>query len=121
MTVKLAAQFSKDERPLNSLNDLADQIAKDSEGWQGYALVKLERVRTSHEDADGSTIPTVGFKRIEILDGEEADAAAKRLVQLYEARTHTTPITGIDGQRPDADLDDGPVAQREPDAWLDNR
>jgi hypothetical protein len=59
--------------------------------------------------------------RIELVPDSDIDDIRNRLAALYEARTGATPIPGIDGQQPDADLDDGPVAQREPDVWLDNR
>lgn len=119
MTVRIAAQFTKDTRVHNGLITHANTIAKNRHDWTGYALVQLECVRVTDEVTDGLEIPTVGITRIELVPDTDVDDIRNRLAALYETRTGATPIPGIDGQQPDADLDDGPVAARKPDEWLE--
>lgn len=122
MTVRIAAQFTKDERDRNGLIPAAGAIAKERHDWTGYAVAKLDCVRVTDEVKDGGVeIPTVGIRHIELLDGEQADAVAKLLAQAYEARTGKTPIPGVDGdQEGDAELlDDGPASPPK-DEWLDD-
>jgi hypothetical protein len=91
VTVRIAAQFTKDERDRNGLIPAAGNIAANSHDWRGVAVVRLDCVRVTDEIKDGGVlIPTVGIRHIELVDGDDADL-----------------------------LEDGPSSPA-PDEWLDN-
>lgn len=121
MTVRIAAQFTKDTRVRNGLIPAAADIAKDRHEWRGIAVVRLDCVRVTDEIEDGLEIPTVGIRHIEVLDGDAAETAERLLNQAYEARTGNTPIPGVDGQGDTDGWDEGPVSQRPADEWLDDK
>lgn len=126
--VRIAAQFTKDERDRNGLIPAAVTIAANRHDWSAYAVVRLECVRVTDEVAEGGVeIPTVGIKHIELLtEADDSATAEKLLTQAYEARTGKSPIPGIDGAADQAAGDtegweSGPVAERTPDVWLDDK
>lgn len=147
MTVKIAGQFTKDTRDRNGLTPISGQIIAGEEDWTGYAVVRLEWARTSKERRDGGVPhPTVAVVHIEPVNGDDTDPIRELLTRLYETRTGRTPLPldmAADADAETADvhrvaaertdpfyggplkgdvdlLDDGPVAERKPDEWLDN-
>lgn len=122
MTVRIAAQFTKDERDRNGLIPAAGHIVANSHDWSGFALVRLDCVRVTEEVQEGLRIPTVGIKHIELIPDDQVDDYAKTLATMYEARTGRTPLPlddlVSDGQ--DADLLDDAPSSPTPDEWLDN-
>ena len=130
--VKLAARFTKDTQPYNGLTDdnhVADLI--DQPHDRRYALVSYDVLRIADEIEDGTKVPTIKWVQIEPLDGDAAARAKADMRALYKRRTGNEPSpdrvpepTLLD-ELPDddgkADDDEGPVSERTPDVWLDDK
>ena len=112
--VRISGTFKKDERPLNGLEAIAKQLLDHDLAMEEYTVVARVRAHAARWTADdGEEIPTARFTRVEVVDGDDAATVELMLAQRYRART------GRDEQ-PELPLhDDGPVAERPRDEWLD--
>lgn len=106
--VKFKGTVKKDERPYNGLEYLSADMIRSAERGRPdrvYALVCFEVTKVVLDVEDGSKIPTVRHVSVEPLVGEEADAAAKRIDELYRERTQqpggVQPSIFDDGQDKD--------------------
>jgi len=142
VSVKIAAQFKKDTRPLNGLESIADDLIKEPHRrWFIIAEVENRRTVIDHSDGDAES-PTVNLVHIEpMLSGAGEDTIRKMLKAAYKARTGNDTVepapTLFDGDPPPADdtapevphepveeeppFDpDAPVSERKGDDWLDD-
>jgi hypothetical protein len=119
VTVKISAKLSDKDRPdANGLEAIKDDLLADvhkSRHGRWVAVVELDLLRISTEvKKGGERHPTVEITSIEVMLGDNADAASKMKQATYEARTGHVTIPGIDAQpsggQPDAELlDDEPA------------
>lgn len=90
MAVKIAAQFTKDNRGLNGLNTIADElVADDANSDEVRYLIAKYHVRrvTEERDEGGVLVPTVNLDHIEpIIVKADATKVAKLLEQAYGQR-----------------------------------
>jgi len=118
VTVNIAAQWKRDNRELNGLSAIEDELlGKPHEPH--YAVVKIETKRITRDLADGDVeVPTVNIVHIEPVDGDAADVVKTMLADLYSARTGKPEPqpTLFDG----SGHGEGPVSERKPDEWLDD-
>lgn len=107
MTVNISATFTKEERPRNGLDAIADKLVDEQLQHAQYvvvATVSPKFVKLVAED--GTKTPTIRFDAIEVLEEQSAiDAARQLLVERYQERTGHDPQLplsfGVDG--PDGD------------------
>jgi hypothetical protein len=118
--VKISGTFSKDSRPDNGLESIAEELAKDEFGRRVVvAVLELHKVVKEPGEAP---VPTVRFVAVEPVAGDAEDACIGHLNAARIARGQS----GLSGTLFDAAVDDGPepdegpVSERPVDAWLDN-
>lgn len=114
--VKTSASFTKATQPYNGLT--ADQLVNeliDQPHGRRYAVVAFEVLRITEEIEEGTKVPTVKFVQIEPLEGEAADVAKRLMEEAYNTRTGRD-----DAPQDTLPFDDGPVAERPRDEWLDD-
>jgi len=120
VTVNIAAQWKRDNRELNGLSAIEDDLlGKPHE--PRYAVVKIETKRITRDLADGDVeVPTVNIVHIEPVDEADEETVKKLLTDRYSARTgKPEPQPTLFDSAADSAAD-GPVSEREPDEWLDD-
>lgn len=121
MSHKIASSFKKDERPLDGLTAIEEDMAKNPhDEWYVIARVVNKRTGIEHEDGD-SAVVTAKFVHIEPMWGDDEATVKQMLLDAYKKRTGSTIASPPE---PDPTLFDGeddgePVSEREPDKWLD--
>lgn len=132
MAHKLSGTFKKDERPLDGLTAIEDEMRKNPHGrWFVVAEVVNRRTQIDHEDGDSQTV-TAHLVHIEAaLTTDDTDNIRSMLAQMYEERTGNPKpapkappvpepmLPGLGGPS-DNDTDGEPVSERAKDAWLDD-
>lgn len=84
--VRIAAQFVGEERSMNGLNGIVEELLEDPrEEHYIVAKVKVRRITEDIEDG-GIRTPTVNLVHIEPLDGKDGETAHRLLQKAYLAR-----------------------------------
>lgn len=121
--VNISGTFKKDEKPYNGLVSIAKELTDRDRRLERYVVVAVIRPHAGRWLADdGTETPTIRFDHIEVLDGTAADTARALLNEAYRARTgrDEDPQDTLPLGDADAAAEDGPVAERPKDEWLDN-
>lgn len=125
MAVGIAAQWTKDNRELNGLNDIEEQLIENPHD-RHFAVVEIGVKRVVRDVADGDTErPTVQIFQIEPLDGDAAKTAKELMTGAYKARTGKTAPPPQDAlpfdEAAEGQGDGEPVSERSKDEWLDGK
>lgn len=87
MTVKTAAQLTRERVEFNGLDAIAEELVTQPLGTR-YAVVAFDVKRVSDEIAEGGQkIPTVQFTHIEPVRGDLAERVREMLAERYQDRT----------------------------------
>lgn len=105
-TVTLRGTFSKDERPSNGLEQIADDLLKDQFGTH-YVVGVVQFAGSNRPGPGEHEVPAVKFLGIEPLVGEAAESAKKILDDARKTRglgrmeesipTQDAPLFDFDG------------------------
>jgi hypothetical protein len=122
VTIKIAAQFTKETRELNGLNAIEkDMLDNPHDEWYIVARVVNAHSGINHLDGD-SKDARAHLAHIEPLWGDDETAAKELLSKAYKART-VSSVPKADATLFDdaagGDAEDEPVSERTPDAWID--
>lgn len=86
MSVKIKASITKEDRPFNGLNAIAEQLVADPK--QGhYVVAYIKPVNYEVDAEDGTETPKVRFVRIEPCADDDAKTVQEILERLYTDRT----------------------------------
>lgn len=134
--VTISGTFSKDERPSNGLEEIAEEIVGNQLGR--YVVIGIVQFAGASMAGPGEPlVPRVKFLALEPLFEDAADQGRQMLDQarklrnlgplaetLFDAAADPAdrPVDPDDGDPtiPGTDPDDGPVSERTRDAWLDD-
>lgn len=112
--VGISAKFRKDTEVYDGLTAIEHLlISKPHDRRLIVALVQTKRITT--ELATGTVTPTIELVHVEALDGDARDMGQKLLDEQFRERTGGT----VELPQDQLPLDDGPVAERPKDEWLD--
>lgn len=114
MSVNISGTFRKDDRQLNGLESVAEDLIEDP--LTRHVVVGIvETKRIVKDISDGGTeTPTVRLVQIEPLDGEAADDAQTLMEKAFQARTGHE----YQGALFDRDRDDDPDDSKDDDGPL---
>lgn len=86
MTVQVKASFKKDNRHLDGLDAIRDQLVK--QPHQARIIVAVVDVSKITENVeDGTTTPQVRFRSVEVMEGDAAIKATQLIEARYAERT----------------------------------
>lgn len=114
--VKISGTFSKDERPDNGLEAIAEDLVADRLGngrWLVVAVVTAGRVI---RDPGEPEVPSAKLQAIEVLAGDDIDDGYRLLNARRKARGRPALDGGLAGTlfEPDEDQGDEPEQASEP-------
>lgn len=104
MPIKIAGSFKKDERSLNGLHAIEDElIHKPHE--EHYIIAKIRVKRITDEVEDGGTLtPTVKLQHIEVMIAQEDEDAARVIFERASAaRLGVVPQQTLFDSAPEGD------------------
>jgi hypothetical protein len=106
MSVKIAAQFTKERRGDNGLDAIVGDLIKEP-GERRFLIAEYHCPRASEEfDEGGVRVPTVALDRIEpVLDAEDVATVEAILKKAYAARSSEAAGNGQADLFSDADED----------------
>lgn len=101
--VKISGTISKDSRPDNGLEEIAEKIA--TEEFARHVVIGVLELHKTTKEVGEAPVPTVRFVALEPV--EDRDAAMKLLNKARKARGQS-PLSGtlFDPSGPDEDDDD---------------
>lgn len=129
MSHKIVSAFKKDERPLDGLTAIEDEMRKNPhDEWYIVARVVNKRTAIEHEDGDAAVV-SAKLAHIEPMWGDDEATVKQMLLDAYKQRTGgsmpTPPEpepTLFDGDQPGGEAaEDGPVSEKQPDVWLGDK
>lgn len=120
--VKIKGTFKKDSRPNNGLEAIAEEILKDE--FTQWTCVVVLQFHTSSKARGEAPSPTVELVAIEPVFNEAGTTARELMNQARRERgkdnlPETLFAAAGAGDPANDKADDGPVAERPKDGWLD--
>lgn len=116
MAVKLSAQLTGENRELNGLNHIEQELIERPRG-ERFAVVRYGVRRVSDEIDEGVHVATAKIVHIEPVDGSDADRVREILADRYHDRTgksldgDPTLFDVVPGDGQDDDADGPPEAE----------
>ena len=93
MTVNIKGTWTKKTRDRNGLEAVEKDLLDRTRADDTYACVVIVAPHATRWTAtDGSEVPTVAVRAIEVMDGDQDDAVRKLLADQFRARTGRTEL-----------------------------